>query len=129
MPIVAGVDRSSRAESVVSHGYDLADKCDVELHVVHVGARQVGDGGLERGREEASEVAADVAEKTIGQTDFEPIGLVGDPAEKLLEYGENQDAEYIVINARKRTRLDHAIFGGVSQSLLLAADRPVVTVP
>ncbi len=28
--------------------------------------------------------------KTIGQTDFEPIGLVGDPAEKLLEYGETR---------------------------------------
>lgn len=129
MPVIAGVDNSSRAESVVTHGYDLADKYGVPLHVVHVGTRDVGHDGIPEAREEATDIAAEMGNRVLDHSTFEPIGLIGDPAEQLLKYGETQDAEYIVISARKRTRLDQAIFGGVSQSLLLAADRPIVSVP
>lgn len=36
MPIVAAIDRSDRAQSVISQARELADAYGVELHVVHV---------------------------------------------------------------------------------------------
>ena len=60
---------------------------------------------------------------------FEAVGLEGNPAAEILEYSTARDAEYIVVSARKRSPVGQAVFGSVTQSLLLTADRPIVAVP
>ena len=153
MPIVAAVDRSERAEAVVSQARELADSYDVSVHVIHVGEPDVsrvpkgvntgmvdeisgpedlGESSLpheeiREAQKRAESTAREVA-NTYGVDDGNAIGLVGDPASQLLRYGEKADAEYIVVSTRKRSRVGKALFGSVTQSLLLNADRPVVVV-
>lgn len=137
MPVVAAVDRSDRAASVLRHARRLADDADLELHVAHVGAARVPNpkGGFDPDRDRAvtiqrsGGIARDIAEDVGGLEEFEAVGLEGEPAKALLEYCEERDADYVVVSARKRSALGKAMFGSVTQSLLLHADRPVVAVP
>lgn len=137
MPVVAAVDQSERARSVIKRAEQLAADAGVELHVVHVG--EVGvpkpEGGYDTEREKgmtrqrATQIARSIAQDVGDVQSFEAVGLEGNPAEEILEYSTAQDAEYIVVSARKRSPVGQAVFGSVTQSLLLAADRPVVAVP
>lgn len=137
MPVVAAVDTSERSRSVVARAKQLADDAGVSLHVVHVGSVGVPnpEGGYDADSEEqitkqrATQIARDAAERVDDVGAFEPVGLVGDPAGEILEYSTTEDAEYIVVSARKRSPLGQAVFGSVTQSLLLNAQRPVVAVP
>lgn len=146
MPIISAVDQSERAETVIKQGREFADVYGVELHVVHVGSHEFDtraiptEGGVsanyqppsvdaEEAREEATEFATELAERVKGHGSYQAIGLVRDPAEKLISYSRDHDAECIVVSTRKRSRLGQVLFGSVTQSMLLSADRPVVAVP
>lgn len=50
----------------------------------------------------------------------------GDPTEVILDVAEEIDADAIAVSGRKRSPAGKAIFGSVTQSLLLSADRPVI---
>lgn len=142
MPIVAAVDQSERAETVIKQGRVLADNYGVELHVVHVGSldilsersrseqlAQASSMDAEDVREKATETAAEIAERVESHDPYRAVGLIGDPTEELITYSREQDAECIVVSSRKRSRFGQALFGSVTQSLLLTSDRPVVAVP
>ncbi len=73
----------------------------------------------------ATEIAR---EAVVDGVDCTPVGLVGNPAQRVLEYGRDQDARYLVVGGRKQSPVGKALFGSVTQSILLNADRPVVTV-
>lgn len=146
MPIVAAVDRSERALTVVEQAAELADRYDVELHAVHVGDPTVDftdvseealrnrDGSavdtlVEDVQASATEVAESAVEAAEGVEEYEAVGLIGEPTEVIRSYAAEHDAEYIVVCGRKRRALGQVLFGSVSQSLLLNADCPVVSVP
>ena len=79
--------------------------------------------------DDAESVAREVAESTLGSlAGVSTKGLVGEPVEQILGEADREDARYIVLGGRKRTAVGKAIFGSVTQSLLLESDRPVVTV-
>lgn len=137
MPIVAAVDQSERADSVIRQARELADVYEGELHVVHVGEADVsittGEQGpevdFEPAKEEATQIAREVAQDVEGHGEFKAVGLVGDAPHELINYSTEHDAECIVVSARKRSSLGQVLFGSVSQALLLNADRPVVAAP
>jgi len=137
MPVVAAVDQSERAQSVVQRAKQLADDTGVGLHVVYVGEAGVPspeggydvDGEKKLSAQKATSIARDIGQGVVDLDDFEPVGLEGNPAEELLKHSTAEDAEYIVVSARKRSPVGQAVFGSVTQSLLLNADRPVVAVP
>lgn len=114
----------------------MAETYGVELHVLYAephpgittieGQVPIDVEETEQAREEAFEVASEAAEFVEGYEDVEPVGRIGDAAEEILEYSREQDAEYIVVTGRKQSRLGQAVFGSVTQSLLLNADRPIV---
>lgn len=138
--IVAAIDRSADAKRIVEEAESLARAFDEELHVVHVAgqyestnrarltaAERPGeeidiDEFARRATDRAREAAEGVAER------FTPIGLVGYPAEEILDYAEDHDARYVVVGGRKRSPVGKVLFGSVTQAVLLGADRPVVTV-
>lgn len=137
MPIIAGIDQSDRAKSVIRQASQLASDAGVELHIVHVGEPLLPhpQGGFDPEQAEflseqkATQIAREAGQEFLEEDEFRAVGLQGDPAEELLEYADQQDAVYIVVSARKRTPVGQAVFGSVTQSLLLHAQCPVVATP
>lgn len=135
--MIAAVDRSPRAESVIREGKRLADANDVDLHIVHVGGADLPNpkGGYDTERtnviskQKAAGVAREIGQDILTPDAFEAVGLQGDPAAEILEHALETDAEYIVVSARKRSPFGQAVFGSVTQSLLLNAECPVVGTP
>lgn len=120
----------------MSVGADLADAFEEDLVVLHV----MSNGEFERRRsdqeyyvddaaKDARRTAEWVVEGTLGDgADATPEGRVGEPVETILATADDHEARYVVMGGRKRTPVGKAIFGSVTQSVLLDAHRSVVTV-
>lgn len=138
MVIVAAVDESHRAPEVLAQAIVLAERFDDSVHLVHVMKRSVaveaGSGSMSG--EDAVSVnelrtrAKDVAKDLLpDESDVEvlPVGLIGNPADEVIEYAANHDAQYIVVSPKRRTQTGKIIFGSVAQAILLNATCPVVS--
>ena len=140
MTIVAAVDRIPDARPVLEEADRLAHAFDSPLHVLHVhgqyesteeirheAARQSGKPiDVEQGAESATEKARELASPVLER--FTPVGRSGFPAREIVHYAAAVDASFVVVGGRKRSPVGKALFGSVTQSVLLGADRPVVTV-
>lgn len=139
MTVIAAVDRTDGQERVVDEARALAEAFGDELHVVHVLGQSefvelerttVENTGqavdMDRVKAIAAEIAAESAEGSPGE--FQSVGLVGDASDEIVRYSREHGARYVVLGGRKRSPVGKALFGSVTQSVLLNADRPVVTV-
>ncbi len=50
----------------------------------------------------------------------------GDPAQEILALAEERDADLVCLAGRKRTPAGKAVFGSVTQEVILNANRPVL---
>lgn len=134
MAIVVAVKNSDQTQ-LVEEGEALARAFDEPLHVLSV--ISTGDdapdmGGVtEESEDRMREIAVDRAGSAAeGVTDdFEPAGRIGkNRVTAILRYVEDIDARYLVVGGRKRSPTGKAIFGSVTQSVLLEAELPVLTV-
>ncbi|WP_254533862.1 universal stress protein [Natrinema gelatinilyticum] len=142
--IVVPVDEDeSRAEAagefVTSLGDESglnADLDDVSVTVVNVFKefKAIDDGGNVRSEdlydEDAFPDSVTTVQDQLEEADVE-VELVrrhGDPAEEIIEYADSNDADAIVVPGRKRSRVGKAVFGSVTQDVILNADRPVTIV-
>lgn len=50
----------------------------------------------------------------------------GDPAREILARADERDADLVCLAGRKRTPAGKAVFGSVTQEVILNADRPVL---
>ncbi|WP_123624123.1 universal stress protein [Halorubrum sp. CSM-61] len=129
MVIVSAVD-GAEDRRVVEEGVSLAEAFGEELHVLHVASREdierpEGGGSetvLERAENRAADVGADVAD------DFVAVGRIGRPAQEIDDYVSSTETRYLVVGGRKRTPIGKALFGSITQSVLLSVDCPVVAV-
>ena len=53
----------------------------------------------------------------------------GDPADELLAAAADIGADAICVSGRKRSPTGKAVFGSVTQDVILGSDRPVIAVP
>lgn len=140
MTIVAAVDRNERAPAVVREAVRLGEAFDEPVEVVHVLTReafvslertQVSETGetvpVDRVIEMAESIAAEAIREADVEAEAEAVGLMGDPAEEIVGYADERDANYVVIAGRTRSPVGKALFGSVVQSVLLAAECPVVS--
>lgn len=145
MSILVAISEEHEASPVIPVGYDLAQAFDEQLHVLHVVPEDeyeahreaivrlpdVSVHSFSQEADSAARFAREVLENSLEDFDFdrvETVGRVGDPADQVHAVAEDLDASYVVIGGRKRSPTGKAIFGSQTQSILLNADRPVVTV-
>ncbi|QLG60539.1 universal stress protein [Halorarum salinum] len=122
--VVLGVDENEdRAEAgaraVTNLPGDPGEKRVTLLHVFQdnpsgASATQVASVRAAEDVLEAAGVAVEIDESS------------GDPAEAILELAEEGDADVIVVGGRKRSPAGKALFGSVTQTVILNADRPVM---
>ena len=139
MVVVAAVDRSG-GERIVNEGRKTADAHGLPLHVVHT-LSEADFRDLERASYDTSgksldmgqitSLAETIAEEAVTEAGVEAeeiVGLVGKPSQRVLEYADDVDADYVVVGGRKRSSVGKVLFGSVTQSILLNAECPVITV-
>jgi len=139
MVIVAAVDESDRAASILEEADTLAEKFGDTIHVLHVMKRseaiQLEEEGanpdevvsIDELRERASRTAAKAIELHPTKASSESIGRIGDPASEVVDYADDCDARYIVVSPQKQSATGKMLFGSVAQSILLNASCPVVS--
>lgn len=136
--ILATVDREASSDMTLKEAAALADAFDDEVHVLHVLTRSdfvdlewtsVDETGGSLSIDEVKSVAKEIAQEAIDEAgiEAESVGRMGDPKDAILKYASDNDARYIVVGTRKRSPTGKALFGSVSQSVLLNASVPVVT--
>lgn len=135
--IVAAVDRTDRADAVIEEATKLGTAFDELVHLVHVMSRtefvkrerdEYEKDGHGVDPDEIRAIAAEVAQERAGDDHTcQSIGLVGKPEEEIVKYADRENASYIVVSSNKRSPTGKALFGSVSQSVLLNADCPVVS--
>lgn len=143
MTVLAAVGETDGDRRVVEVGHDLATAYGDTLVLLHVIPDVDGDGHLDdiarlsgldaatldHERESATRFARSVAADALpDDADVEPRGAVGVPAERIVETARDLDARYLVVGGRRRSPVGKAVFGSTTQTVLLDADAPVVTV-
>lgn len=128
MDYVVATDTAETSELLAEYLNDVVTADDT----VHALNSQIG--GDETTSEDIRDGtdALDTFEETISDTvEFEQHQLVrgNQPAEDVLSYARDIDADEIVLSVGRRSPTGKALFGSVSQRLLLNAERPMRVVP
>ena len=122
--VVLGVDENEeRAESAAREVANLpGDAGEKRVTLLHVFTDNPSGAS-------ATQVASVRAAKDVLEAaglDVEIGESSGDPAESILELADEEDADLVVVGGRKRSPAGKALFGSVTQSVILNADRPVM---
>lgn len=138
MVIVAAIDDVDSSTRILEEAWKLAESFGEPLHVIFVYQRsehshlanQVLDIAKPISEEQADKLAEEVVFRAVdGITEeYEAVGRVGDAAEEILDYVDTIGAEYIVIGGRSHSPVGKALFGSVTQSVLLDSSCPVLAV-
>lgn len=145
MAILVATDVQNIPDRVIEVGADIANAYDDELVVLHVldedeedeplpldsGAYTYGDRQADDYNpiDHAKEIALKAANRTLGNdASVTPKGRTGTAEEEIIDEARAIDARYIVVGGRKRSPVGKAIFGSTTQSVLLSAEQPVMTV-
>jgi nucleotide-binding universal stress UspA family protein len=138
MVILAAVSESEQSREIALEADALAAAFDDEVHLIHVTDESEYTRTVERQSESRQEGSGDVAEAAAAEAveDFldeldaetKVVSRIGTPGKKIVEYAGEVDARYLVIGGRSRSPVGKALFGSVTQSVLLNTERPVVTI-
>ena len=143
--IVCGVDGSADSEAALATAARLCERLDLRLVVAHVAepihvpyAAAAPFGGMAGPDAVVSEASTQEAEAErlleqvvakAGLVDARRRASVGQPAERLADLADDEDAELIVVGSRGRGAFKAAFLGSVSNSLVGVARCPVLIVP
>lgn len=139
MAIVAAIDDSDRATAVLEEAQTLGADLDEDVHAVHVLERSELVEVLEK-EVEGQELTDNYEVQQVGErlvsnastdstlSDLTVSVRVGDPADEIVTYAEQEDARYVVIGGRQRSPTGKALFGSVTQKVIFDSPVPVVNV-
>lgn len=145
MTILVAVDEKPGTEKVLSVAYDLATTYDDELVAVHVfpeedvndhfdSLREIPefqDLSFSQESDRARRIAESFIDSYLPEADSNRVrgtGAIGNPADCIVEEADRLDARYVVIGGRRRSPTGKALFGSVTQTVLLRSESPVLTV-
>ena len=133
--ILVPTDGSQGSAHVALQAIDLAEQYGATVHVLSV----VDDshrsflpdvGGTDDSLDDEAEKAIERVTKMASVHGVEAVGEVreGDPAEEILDYAEEIDADAIVAGTHGRSGVERRLIGSVAERLVRHATCPVMTV-
>jgi nucleotide-binding universal stress UspA family protein len=128
-------DGSTGTAHVTLQAIDLAEQYGATVHGVHVIDTDLtsilSEGGRDR---DGLESRADTVVKNVERmadahgVPVETDILEGDPAEQILDYADEIDADVIVSGTHGRSGVKRQLLGSVAERLVRHSDVPVLTV-
>jgi len=135
--IMIATDGSKQVEKAVEAAVQLAKFTGARLYAVYViasaGYTPRNFGWEESLREilnaEAKKAVTFVEEagKTLG-VKVEPVILEGHPANRIMEFAEQEDMDLIVMGSLGRTGLDRFLLGSIAENVVRHSKTPVMVV-
>ncbi|WP_254765047.1 universal stress protein [Natrinema marinum] len=136
--ILIPTDGSEYAENASEVGFDLAERMGATVHALAVGdvnlteVSSVG-GGPPRTKDDVTKIAAKWADELTASAEArgleaEAVVRSGTPADEIVEYATEIDADMIVIGTAGRSGFERRILGSVTDKVVRTAPLPVVTV-
>jgi len=121
MPIDGNEERVRAQARTAASLPDAADSVEVTLLRVFDGQDRADDTSA------TQTVTGKLAHDHLREHDVSvaETSRFGDPAAEILGAAEEFDVDLVLLGGRKRSPLGSVLFGSVSQSVLLDADRPV----
>ena len=142
---LAVVDAEESTKALVREAGELAAAVDAELVLLHVTTndeyeetRQTMEGipnssvgySGEKAREGAENFAADIGREVLEGIDvsYESVGALGDEQTEILDTAEEYDCDHLFMAGEKRSPTGKALFGDLTQSIILNFAGPVTVV-
>jgi nucleotide-binding universal stress UspA family protein len=124
--LLAVDDDEERAKLQAERVVDLdLNREDLSVTILHVFTDNIEGAGITQFR--PAREAIDILEAADIEVSADESS--GDPAERVLAYADENDADVICVAGRKRSPAGKALFGSVSQSVMLDSDVPVLFCP
>ena len=119
--------------------FDLPGQDELSVTVIHV-HEEVDSPADEAGEYVIDSLNRDIAElqgipETVDRavSELEEAGVfedlqtsAGDPVEEIIEAGENLDVDAYLLAAKRHSPVGKAIFGSVTQGIIVRAEQPVI---
>ncbi|WP_066385573.1 universal stress protein [Halalkalicoccus paucihalophilus] len=99
-----------------------AQRTDTEITLLHVFTDNTSGASISQVK--AARTAEDELTGIDGRVTMDETS--GDPSEMILRYIENNDIDLICLGGRKRSPTGKALFGSVTQDVILGTDCPVL---
>ncbi|NHN60294.1 MULTISPECIES: universal stress protein [Halorussus] len=124
--------------SVVRHALNVAELAGATVHALYVVDEKALDyQPSESGRKETREARREEGEAAVADISeaAEERGLdavtaieEGSPAETVVDYADEVDAEMVVMGTRGRSGVDRYVLGSVTEQVVRSSEVPVLTV-
>lgn len=85
---------------------------------------------VDEARDGAEKFANDVGRDVLADVDvdYEPVGRLGEKGDEILALANEREADHVFLAGRKRSPAGKAIFGDVTQRIILEFDGAVTVV-
>lgn len=143
--ILIAVEDSLYSNHAVDYGFDLAQKLNAEVGLVHVDEIPVATPyvadplvteqpvimpELIKVQEENSRKLLDrLAEANINKATIYTFPRVGNTKDEILSTAEEWNADMIILGTHGRTGFDHFISGSIAEKIVRRAKCPVLVIP
>ena len=132
--IVFPTDFSEHSHAALGHATALVRDTGAMLLIVHVHqpAERFADTGfvgypVNDDEQDLNRMLSDVKPTESG-VGFTHTLLTGNPAEEILRFAEERDADMIVLGTHGRTGLSRLLMGSVAEAVVRGAKCPVLTI-
>lgn len=143
--ILIAIEDSQYSERAAGYGFDLAEKLNASVALLHVNEVPVGTSyitdpmlnesqvvlpDLIHLQDESSKKLLDrISEVYEGRVPTYTYTKLGNPRDEILATAEEWGADMIILGTHGRTGFDHFISGSVSEKVARKAKCPVLIIP